>query len=561
MFNYIIKRLIVLVFTLFGITVITFVVTRLAPGDPATLKLQFAGKSGRGGQQLTKKLIEQTRKIYGFDKPILLNFRNENYQTEVKKLLKTLREGDEIDRDDARVSIREVSTLALPSIFDEFEKYINKEPELQKGKSLSENYIKEILNLLPTLINQSILNEELLSQAGNDIEKRILLWMNWWKEKKDYFEGIDEQKIRSALMNKDQKRWRENLLNFGGFGVKYLINILFEKGWGATRDNDETAIRSADILSEIVKKPWGLDADKSSDEKKANFKRWKRWWKNEKTRFSTFALRERFLRAFTETQYGIWLSKILTFDFDVSYSYNRPVIDLIKERLPISIQLSLISIFISYIIAIPLGIYSSTHRFTMSDQATTVILFILYSLPSFWVASMLIMFTTGGDFPHIFPSRYLHSIGSENWDFWRRTLDWLWHLVLPVTCYTYASFAFLSRQMRSSMLEVIKQDFIRTARAKGLPERVVIFKHALRNSLIPILTLSATLLPELLGGSVIIEQIFSIDGMGRLTFEAILNRDYPIINGIFFFSALLTLLGILIADLSYAIADPRIKYD
>ena len=191
----------------------------------------------------------------------------------------------------------------------------------------------------------------------------------------------------------------------------------------------------------------------------------------------------------------------------------------------------------------------------------TVFLFILYSLPTFFVAQMLIIFTTGGEYPLIFPTSHLSSASPDDYPFGSAWLDYAWHLVLPVTVLTYGSFAYISRQMRSSMLEVIRQDYIRTARAKGLSERKVIFKHALRNSLIPILTMLASLLPHLISGSVIIESIFSIDGMGKLGFESVINRDYPVILGISFFSAGLTLVGIFFSDLSYALVDPRISYE
>jgi len=143
----------------------------------------------------------------------------------------------------------------------------------------------------------------------------------------------------------------------------------------------------------------------------------------------------------------------------------------------------------------------------------------------------------------------------------RGVVDWLTQMTLPILCYTYASFAYLSRQMRASMMETIRADFIRTARAKGLPERVVVLKHALRNSLIPILTIMANVLPALIGGSVIIEQIFEIQGMGKLAFTSVFDRDYPVLMAVAFFSAILTLLGILLSDISYALVDPRITYN
>lgn len=144
---------------------------------------------------------------------------------------------------------------------------------------------------------------------------------------------------------------------------------------------------------------------------------------------------------------------------------------------------------------------------------------------------------------------------------WAKVGDILWHLVLPMIVYTYGSFAFISRQMRSAMLETIRQDYIRTARAKGLPERRVIFIHAMRNSLIPIITLLAGILPGLIGGSVIVETIFSIPGMGELSYRALIARDYPMIMAVFTLSAVLTLVGILLADVLYSLVDPRIAYD
>jgi peptide/nickel transport system permease protein len=313
-------------------------------------------------------------------------------------------------------------------------------------------------------------------------------------------------------------------------------------------------------LQSLIYRSWSTWGQ-SGAERKERLHNWRRWWRYHEQEFVEYTGFERFKQTFTATQYGMWFGKVLRFDFDESTFYEKPALDLILERLPISLQLSLISIFLSYLISIPLGIFSATHQFKISDKIVTVGLFILYSLPSFWVADMLILFLTGGDFIKLFPAVGLHSPGANDMPLWKWFLDWMWHLVLPITCLTYTSLAFLSRQMRVAMLETVRQDFIRTAQAKGLTQRAVIFKHALRNSMIPILTLMASLLPELLGGSLIIEYIFGIEGMGKLTIDSIYNRDYAVINAIFFFSGFLTLLGILLSDLSYALVDPRIRYE
>jgi peptide/nickel transport system permease protein len=260
-------------------------------------------------------------------------------------------------------------------------------------------------------------------------------------------------------------------------------------------------------------------------------------------------------------QYWMWIKKIARLDFGRSYKDNRPVTEKIKERLPITLQLNIISLLLTYVIAIPIGIYSSTHQYTFTDKATTVILFVLYSLPSFWVATMLILFFCGGDYLHWFPLTGLNSLGADKMDTFHFLLDRLWHLVLPVACLTYAELAFVSRQMRAGMLETIRQDYIRTARAKGLAERSVVYRHALRNSLIPIVTLLGFILPEMLGGSVIIESIFTIRGMGQLGFEAILSRDYPVVMAISTIAAFLTLVGILVSDICYALVNPTISLE
>ncbi len=260
-------------------------------------------------------------------------------------------------------------------------------------------------------------------------------------------------------------------------------------------------------------------------------------------------------------QYLLWVKRVFTLDFGTSFKDHRRVLDKIAERLPVTIQINVISIFLVYLIAIPFGVYSATHPDTFADRTLTLAFFFLYSLPNFWVAVLLIMLFGGGEFWDVFPVYGISSINAESWPLWRQILDRLWHLALPVVCLTYGGFAYLSRLTRAELLEVIREDYVRTARAKGLSERVVIFKHAFRNALLPIVTLLAFLLPAMFGGSVIIESIFSIPGMGQLGFEAVLSRDYPVIMALTTISALLTLVGLLLSDILYAVLDPRIQLD
>lgn len=273
-------------------------------------------------------------------------------------------------------------------------------------------------------------------------------------------------------------------------------------------------------------------------------------------------------------RYWIWLTRVLQGDFGRSTIDQRPALEKILERLPMTLQLSVLSIFLSYAIAVPLGVAQAVRRNTFFDHVSTLALFILYSLPTFWVALLFILYFGSGEFLTWFPIYDINSpgirfpiweetgsVGAWLAEFWRFFLDRLWHLVLPVVCLTYPALALLSRLMRTGMLDVIRQDYIRTAAAKGLPEKLVVFRHALRNSVIPIVTMLGSLLPSLIGGAVIVESIFSIPGMGKLGFESILFRDYFVLMGILTISAVLTLLGFLISDLLYVAVDPRIRFE
>jgi peptide/nickel transport system permease protein len=257
-------------------------------------------------------------------------------------------------------------------------------------------------------------------------------------------------------------------------------------------------------------------------------------------------------------QYGTWLARTARLDFGRSFKDQRRVIDKISAALPITLTLSLTSILLAYLVSIPLGVYSAIRRNKASDHVVTTVLFLLYSSPNFLVGTLLIL-TLGR--AGILPFVGLHSPGHERLGYLPFLWDHATHIMMPVACFTYASFAFLSRLVRSGMLENLGLDYVRTARAKGLPERDVVLVHALRNSLIPVVTLMGNILPALIGGSVIIESIFTIDGLGYLGFQSVLSRDYPVIMAITTITAVLTMLGILVSDVLYVVVDPRIAYE
>ena len=260
-------------------------------------------------------------------------------------------------------------------------------------------------------------------------------------------------------------------------------------------------------------------------------------------------------------QYAVWLKNLFTLNFGESFKDNQPVWAKIAERLPVTIKLNFWSILVVYLVAIPLGIYSATHPNSFGDQITTLVAFVLFAVPLVWAATMAIVFICGGDFYYLFPPGGLESLDfSEKWPWWKKLKDHSWHLFLPVVLLSYDGFAGLSRYMRAGMLEVLRQDYVQVARAKGLDESLVIYKHVLRNSLIPLVTILASILPGLIGGSVIIETIFSIPGLGQLGYESVLSRDYPTVLALFTVSAILTLFGILLSDVLLSLVDPRIVF-
>jgi peptide/nickel transport system permease protein len=258
--------------------------------------------------------------------------------------------------------------------------------------------------------------------------------------------------------------------------------------------------------------------------------------------------------------YGDWVGRIFRFDLGESWTDHRPVTEKIRERLGLTVSLAGSALVLSYLIAIPLGVVAALKRAQLTDRVISIVVFVLYSIPSFAAALLLILFVAGGDYLNLLPMYGIHSINASEMGFFGSLWDRILHMILPVICLTYVSLASISRYARVSMLEALGQDFVRTARAKGLPERAVIFRHALRNALIPIITIFALELPVLIGGAIIVESIFSLPGMGQLLFQSLDNRDTPVIMGITVLAAIVTLLGYLAADILYMIVDPRITY-
>ena len=269
-------------------------------------------------------------------------------------------------------------------------------------------------------------------------------------------------------------------------------------------------------------------------------------------------------------QYGLWLKRIVKLDFGNSFkSHQRPVLweekdkngnvtkGLIQESLPITLLINLLGIFIIFSISIVLGSLAAINQNTIIDRSITLFVFIGFAIPGFWLA-LLLMYWTGVANQWL-PISGLHSPGYLSLDTFSQTLDMLKHLILPVFISCLSGLAGISLYVRNGMLEVLHQDFITTARSKGLGEKKVVFIHALKNAVLPLITIIGLSIPGLIGGSVIAESIFAIPGMGKLFYDSVLSRDFPVIMGILTIGAVLTLIGNLLADLGYAWADPRVR--
>lgn len=257
-------------------------------------------------------------------------------------------------------------------------------------------------------------------------------------------------------------------------------------------------------------------------------------------------------------QYLMWLKRIATLDFGRSLIDDRPVMTKIAERLPATLLLNLCSLILIFGIALPIGVTAAVKYNSLFDRVTTVLVFIGFATPTFWFA--LVLITVFGFHLGWFPISGMRPWYAEYYTLGAGIKDLLWHLVLPVIATSLTGLAGISRYAKSSMLEAIRQDYVRTARAKGLKEARVVYRHALKNALLPIITILGFILPSLIGGSFIFETIFAWPGMGRLGYEAIMSYDYTTVMGVGVISTFLTLLGILLSDIAYAVVDPRIRY-
>jgi microcin C transport system permease protein len=259
-------------------------------------------------------------------------------------------------------------------------------------------------------------------------------------------------------------------------------------------------------------------------------------------------------------RYWTWLKKLARFDLGTSYTYEKPVAAVICRRLPVSLTFGLVGLFLTYAVCIPLGVKKTLAHGEAFDNWSSVLIFLGYSIPGYALGVLLLVLFGGGSFWSFFPLSGVVSDNFEELSLLGRVIDYLHHMFLPILCYVIGGFATLTLLMKNSLLEQLSQDYVRTALAKGLTYHQAVFCHALRNALIPLATNIGMVISVILSGSMLIETVFTIDGIGLLGYQSIVNRDYPVALGLIVISSALVLVGRILSDLCLAWIDPRIKF-
>ncbi len=547
MLRFLIRRLALAVPTLFGICLITFALIHLAPGDPLAGSEDAAG----GGRASVS-----ARRTYFLDLPLFWNGRPQGVEGRAARLVEELAAAPPAREARARAALRRCGTACLPAVAEALLGPSGNLPFIAEPPKEASRAIAGPRGLRPLRDETAAISLEqrlqaVLAELRAD-HPQLAPHRATPREWLPAALALLEPGALGALARRlgADPQAVDRVVARGTATLPAVMPLVVDGSGAAQRAAAEAASRLAGIEGRLGS---GSDA--------AVLATWREWWFTHRRDHVSFTGWERALGHVSETQFGRWLARLLTLRLGASLHDGRPVLEKLHEALPVTLLLSLLAMALAYLIAVPLGVHAAVRRGRPLERVITFSLFVLYSLPSFWVAMMLILLFGGVGLLDWFPIYGLYSPGLEHASGWTWLVDRLHHLVLPVACLTYGSIAIISRYQRGAMLEVIRQDYIRTARAKGLTERSVVFKHALRNALLPTITLLGLQLPFLISGSVVIERIFNVPGMGLMTFQAFLHRDYPVIMAVAVLAAGLTLLGLILADLCYALADPRIRLE
>jgi len=642
MWTYILRRLLAMIPTLFGVTVVSFVIMQIAPGDPMD-NLGSSGLSTASGQSRDAYLIR--KRDLKLDKPLLLNF---NYFADYADPVRTAAEL--LGRDTAGVTellaqlanhpekaenARRMEFLESLDI-DDFRERLN-DPEQRPrmaaairggeaqglmGGGLVRVWCEDAgihgvppaIHLLSTGAAAGAPAPDETQNAGQARPLNGLIrigairalgfmvvepfrytytrdpdpeqtpeiqavWRHWWERAKGDFPELDADRRRRVEQRFDQiaaAKDRRALFT----GLDYLdpdeldpferrdMRVFIERLLDDDSSLRERVVASMGLrlyLGRVLQTELPADVgDMPVDERRTLLSRvadnWLLYYRLNDARYHP-GTATKLGAIFTDTQYANMAWRLVTFNFGRSTLKTRePVSQKILDAVLVSAPLMVLAQVVIYLVAVPLGIVCAVNRGNSVDRSISLGLFLLYSIPPFVAAMLFLLLFAYGDWLRLFPMEGLHSTGAEELGPVLYAIDYLWHIILPVVCLSLFSLAGMAMYSRTSMLDVIGQDYIRTARAKGLSEDAVVYKHGLRNSLIPILTLFSNLLPAMLGGSVLIEVIFGIPGMGTLSWASIEQKDFPTLMALIYINAIVVMLSILLTDILYVLVDPRIGF-
>ena len=556
---YILKRVLIFIPTLIIISLLSFLISVNAPGDPVAKIVTSMGQDGTASQNsdANERTKQKVRKQLGLDKPLF--YFSIGTLADCDTLYKIL---DKQERDAAQSLTRDLGDWNLVSNFYQALKITLLKVKLDlPDSSLTVNQLSAKSQLIFELTKLKLANSnENLLKGYKSVKS--------WTDSLGSFKLVELDEALTEI-SKNKSEWVKYVPSIIWYGLnnQYHHWLLGDIGLEANVDTIANATVSNNLFT----------FDEFSFIERDGF--WQEFkvdaFNNDTTFNNKFSVIEdinfynngRWISAESSNNgnYNVYVDRgrkgVVRGDFGISYVDGLYVQDKIWSGFRVSFWLIFFSIILSYIVSIPVGIFAASKKGGRFDRWSTVVLFSLYSLPSFFIATILLYTFANPDFFVWFPESGINNaeVFDESWGFWKKIKHQVPYYILPLITYTYSSFAFLSRIMRTGMVDVLGQDFVRTARAKGLNQRKVILKHVLKNALLPIITVFANIFPAAVGGSVILESIFGIPGMGKLGYEAILNLDYPVILAVFTISGGLTVLGYLVSDILYAVVDPRIS--
>lgn len=585
--------------TLFGVTLVTFIVMQFAPGDP--LKMQLSQTGAQGESSATREAYLLQRRQWKLDKPAVVNTRwFADYSEEARHCARILGKTDgaiaalmgrlagPADGAGDRSLLEFLRRLGIED-FDALLRATHRREELVRRvkagvqilveETLAEHGVKGFAALLdqPDLalrigaircLTLCTLGDPFIYTYSKDpqpeeTEGVVTTWRIWWDREKGSFAPLTPDRIlqvremfRRLVEEPSRAAILDGVSSLDRHDAPFLMERLLEDSLLKEKYVASIALRN------LIGRPLKVEVRLEDTDPlvRAVGENWKSFVAIHASRFDP-SLPARLWYLASDTQYANSLAKLVTFNFGRSMvkPYD-PVGPQIWRAAKVSAPIMLLSEVFVYAFAVPVGVYCAVRRGRWQDRSITLGLFVLYSIPPVVLGMLFLTFFCFGTFLKMFPMYGLHSEGYETFGPARLTLDYFWHIAGPLLCLSLTQIASLAMFGRSSMLDVVNQDYIRTARAKGLEGRTVILRHALRNALIPIITLFSNFIPALLGGSVIIEYLFGIPGMGRLSYDSIQAKDYNTVMAIIYLDAIIVMLSILLSDLLYVLVDPRISF-